>query len=96
MSSAPPVAADAQSKIGASDIKKSGFGCTNVVGVGREEGGPSSGKSFLVIGCKRKGKGGLKRSLTSLGRKYGQMGIIVKQNGEPNAKFVHIVTGSSP
>lgn len=71
------------------DIKKSGFGYTHVVGVGQEEGGPSSEKSFLVIGHKGDDKGHLKKALTGLGRKYNQMGILHKQHGDPNAKFVH-------
>jgi hypothetical protein len=72
-----------------SDIKKSGFGYTHVLGVGQEEGGPSSEKSFLVVSHKGDDKGHLKKSLTNLGRKYGQMGIMHKQHGDPNAKFVH-------
>ena len=71
------------------DIKKSGFGYTHVLGVGQEEGGPSSEKSFLVIGNKGDDKGHLKKTLTNLGHKYGQMGIMHKQHGDPNAKFVH-------
>jgi hypothetical protein len=71
------------------DIKKQGFGYTHVLGVGQEEGGPSSEKSFLVIGRPGDDKGHLKGALKSLGQKYGQMGVMHKQFGDPSAKFVH-------
>jgi hypothetical protein len=48
-----------------------------------------SEKSFLVIGDKGNDKSHLKKVMTSLGLKYGQIGIMHKQHGEPNAKFVH-------
>jgi hypothetical protein len=71
------------------DIKKSGFGYSHVTGVGQEEGGPSSEKSFLVIGHKGDDQGHLKKTLTNLGKKYGQLGIMHKQHGDSNAKFVY-------
>jgi hypothetical protein len=71
------------------DIKRSGFGYTHVLGVGQEEGGASSEKSFLVIGNKGNDQGHLKKTLSNLGRKYDQMGIMHKQHGDSNAKFVH-------
>jgi hypothetical protein len=71
------------------DIKKSGFGYSHAVGMGQEEGGPSSEKSFLVIGHKGNDQGHLKKTLTNLGQKYGQLAIMHKQHGDPNAKLVY-------
>ena len=74
----------------AKDIRQAGLGFTHIKGVGQEETGPSSEPSFLV-GARTNGndKGHLKGVLTKLGTKYGQMGILHKAHGDPNAKFVH-------
>jgi hypothetical protein len=58
--------------------------------MGQEEGGTvSSELSLLVIGREGNDKGHLKKTLTRLGNKYKQFGIMHKQYKEPNAKFIN-------
>ena len=72
------------------DVRASGYGYTHVHGMGQEEGGTvSSEPSLLVIGREGDDKGHLKKTLTKLGNKYKQFGIMHKQYGELNAKFVN-------
>jgi hypothetical protein len=62
---------------------------THVKSVGQEDGKAVPEPSMLVIGHKGEDKNRLKNFLVNHGAKYGQTGVLYKDQGQENAKFIH-------
>jgi hypothetical protein len=72
------------------DVKNAGFGYVHVAHV---EGEVLSQPSLLVIGCEGKDDNRLKYFLVKNGEKYDQEGVLYKDQGELNAKFIYTSKG---